>query len=137
MAILLNHALTAEQKSQAQAQLGVGSFAMPPSEVAAIWRQADPRAEIEELGVGDVIAWLARSTKPGDTVLAQGDYGLTFAVVDWALRTGRAPVYATTERCATERSTPQGTEVTRRFVHVRFRKYARTEETANGGNEHE
>lgn len=133
MAILLNHTLTAEQRSQAETELGVDSFVSPPPDIAASWREADPRAELGDLGAERIISWLARTTGPGDIVLAQGDYGLTFAVVDWALRAGRIAVHATTERRATERTTAEGTEVTRRFVHVRFRRYATVAHSAKGG----
>ncbi|MDG5816166.1 CRISPR-associated protein Csx20 [Chitinispirillales bacterium ANBcel5] len=125
MAILLNHVLSEEQKQQAKTTLGVSEFISLPPELKGLWSDADPCASVGQLGVQEIICWLSDATSCGDYVLVQGDYALTFAVVDWCLSHKRVAVHATTKRCASETLEDGVTVVKREFRHVKFREYER------------
>ena len=131
MAVLMNHQLSSTQKAEAQGALGVQSFVAMPPEVAALWCNADPAKDLHELGAENVICWLTEQTEEGDYVIVQGDYGLTFAVVDWCLKTGRVPVHATTERKAVEKNIQGNIVVERVFNHVKFRVYKSISDKGN------
>jgi hypothetical protein len=87
MAVLMNHTMNNEQILQAKTELGVDSFVLPPQIVAEKWSDADPCADLTHLGIEIIIEWLSQETGKGDYALVQGDYGLTFAVVDWCCKT--------------------------------------------------
>ena len=72
--------------------------------------------------INDVIEWLS-SAKAGDALIAQGEFGATFMIVDYALKRGLAPLYAVTKRVASERR--EGEIVSKNYIfeHVCFRRY--------------
>lgn len=125
MAVLMNHTMNNDQILQAQTELGVEYFVLPPENVIERWSDADPYADLAHLGIDIITEWLTQETSLGDYVLVQGDYGLTFAVVDWCLRSGLIPVHATTKRCVVESMEGETKVVKREFRHVKFRKYER------------
>jgi hypothetical protein len=127
MAVLLNHQLTGEQKENACKDLNIDEFVLMPKEIADIWSNSDPSDCSVLAYIKKVIGWLEESTSLGDYVIVQGDYGLTFAVVDWCLDNGRKAVYATTERIAKESRDENIIKVQREFRFVRFREYQRPE----------
>jgi hypothetical protein len=55
----------------------------------------------------------------------QGDFGATFAMIQFAYKLGMLPVYATTQRRAVESRDGDKIVTTRVFEHVRFRIYER------------
>jgi hypothetical protein len=130
MAVLLNHTMNNEQILQAQTELGVDSFVLPRENVTKKWSDADPCADLAHLGIEIITEWLSSETSRGDYILVQGDYGLTFAVVDWCLRKGLIPVHATTQQCVMESMERDTKVVKREFRHVKFRKYERIQNGA-------
>lgn len=124
MALCLSHPLTDEQISDAQTCLGIERFIELPDHLARAWQQVPPEPDVPRQTLTDILTFLQKETAPGDYVLVQGEFGLTFAVVDWCFKSGRIPVYATTVRDYRYETRPDGTIVnTHTFRHVRFRKY--------------
>lgn len=119
----MNHEMNGEQTATAVNELKVDCFNTMPPFIDAIWGNVDPEADFDKLEVEKIVKWLKETTVRGDYVLVQGDYGLTFAVVDWCLDNGRKAVYATTRRVAREIVGEGSTIVQREFRHVRFREY--------------
>lgn len=121
--LLFSHTLTDEQRDDARRSLGVIGFVSLPEPLQTRWSNVP--AELESLNeyAVPILAWLSQEAQPGDYVLAQGDYGLTFLTAAWGLQHGLVPVYATTIRDVVETRMPDGrVEVQRVFKHVRFRK---------------
>lgn len=125
MVVLMNHEMSEEQTGVAVNELKVDCFITMPPFIAAIWGNVDPEADFDKLEVEKVVKWLGETTVRRDYVLVQGDYGLTFAVVDWCLVNGRKAVYATTRRVAKESCNEGVTIVQREFRFVKYRKYER------------
>lgn len=122
--VLFNHTLTEGQIEDAKRTLAVQQILEPPVAIAQAWSQIP--ADLESLAdyLGDTRAWLARTAKPGDYVLVQGDYGATYLMARFALEQGYIPVYSTTTRQANERVLPSGeVRVTHDFRHRIFRRY--------------
>jgi len=99
--------------------------ALPPG-LQAWFGQVPPELEALTDYAAPFTQWLAERAGPTDYVLLQGDFGLTFHLVTWCLRTGHGqPVYATTARVHTETRQPDGSVLVQKtFRHARFRKYA-------------
>ena len=73
--------------------------------------------------IKEVVFWLEKNASPKDIFVIQGEFGSTFTLVDFALKKGLIPLYATTRRIAKE--TRNGETVHREYIfeHVCFKKY--------------
>ncbi len=124
MLLIFSHSLTPEQKEEGERNLSVREFVSLPSDLQSLWSQIPPEGEIEEKA-GFFIEWIKNHAKEGDFALIQGEFGMTFSLVDWCLREGIVPVYSTTKRVY-EQAKEDGKIVNRHvFRHVRFREYKR------------
>jgi len=124
MILLFSHELTSEQEMEARERFHCTDFVYLPEELQRIWSGVTACSEDISSTADMFIEWLADVTVPGDFCLVQGDFGMTFMLVDWALKHGREPVYSSTERVFETHTAGDGTIVnTHRFRHVRFRHY--------------
>ena len=119
---LLNHPLTQNQLSELKEKFNSTQVIYPPEKIANLWAQIPP--EDFDCGiVNDVILWLKENSAAGDFFIVQGEFGSTFTLVDFALKNGLVPLYATTRRVAKE--SREGESVHREYIfeHVCFKKY--------------
>lgn len=124
--LLLNHQFTPEQEEDAKVGLQVAYVRRPPSEIQALWGRVPPDLEEIACFLEPFKEWLRREAAPGDLVLIQGDFGACYLMVCFAFDAGLVPVYATTEREATEELLEDGTiRLVHTFRHRRFRRYGR------------
>lgn len=122
--LLFSHRLTSEQEQDAREKLGATALTYLPDELQALWSQAPPEPDTLDDFAQPVWDWLAREAQPGDYVLVQGDFGMSYATVNEAKRLGLVPVYATTRRESSEVVESDGqVRKTLTFRHVRFRRY--------------
>ena len=122
---LLNHTLTGRQLQDLQDTYGADvRLFTPPDAVSKLWAQVPPEGALSKELLRPVFSWLETSAEH-DVIIVQGDFGATFAVVDWALSHGRVPLYATTQRIEAEER--DGEKVYRHYVfeHIGFRPYQR------------
>lgn len=120
--LLFSHKLTPEQIEDAKKNLGVDDFVYMPAILQEKWSNVP--AEMEDLSeyAKDFIKFLD-SAKEGDYVLIQGDFGLTYKLVNHAKSKKLIPVYATTKRVSKEINSGNKVLKVSEFDHVRFRKY--------------
>lgn len=124
MALCFSHMLTDEQQRDARERLGVDVFVEMPKTLAAAWEQVSPEPEVPGDTLHRALSFLKQATVSGDYVLVQGEFGLTWAVVEWCRRNERIPVYSTTQRdYRYETATDGSVRNTHTFRHVRFRRY--------------
>lgn len=127
MLVLLNHALTEEQKKDAQVNLGVVSFVEPSQDIRSIWSNIIPEGGLNnEYGkqLKKVIDWIQVNSMRDDYVLVQGEFGATYYVITYCIINGLIPIYATTRREAVEVIREDGSvEKKQVFRHVQFREY--------------
>jgi hypothetical protein len=97
MLLLFSHSLTPEQKDDAKKTLSVEKFLSLPDDLQSLWSQVPPEGEINDT-VHFFIEWIKNHAEKSDFALIQGEFGMTFAIVDWCLREGIVPVYSTTGR---------------------------------------
>lgn len=119
---LLNHQLTRKQVGELETIFHSEEILYPSTELSAMWSQIDPEKDTNEI-VQKVIDWLA-VTQKGDFLIVQGEFGTTFKLVDYALKNGLVPIYATTRRVAKE--VRDGERIHREYIfeHVCFKRYA-------------
>jgi hypothetical protein len=122
--LFFSHQLTPEQQTDAEQRLGIDRFRALPAELQAQWSQVPAELDRVDAYAQPLWAWLAAEADPGDYVMVQGDFGLTYATVRKALELSLVPVYATTRRESSEAVTENGeVKKTLTFRHIRFRPY--------------
>ncbi|HHV26938.1 MAG TPA: hypothetical protein GXX63_07055 [Tissierellia bacterium] len=123
MLVILSHELLEEQIKEANEKLDVDLIVEIPSELKKIWGNISPEGPFPVDLVEKIIKWINENAKEEDYVLVQGDFGATYYVVDYCIKSGRVPIYATTNREVEERIENGVTRIERVFKHVNFRKY--------------
>ena len=122
--LLFNHKITALQKADAHASLGVARIVEPPEELLRLWRRIPPDLRKIESFLSPIQDWLTARAEKGDFILIQGDFGACFLMVRFAFEKGFVPIYSTTEREAVETHGEDGSvTLTHRFQHRIFRRY--------------
>ncbi len=124
MLLIFSHNLTAEQKEEALSILGCSDLVPLPPDLQSRWSNVDPSLDCITDNIDEIVTWILNSSEDGDYLLVEGDFGMTFAVVSWALDNNRIAVYSTTERSYSNRKEKDGTFINiHRFKHVKFRRY--------------
>ncbi len=121
--LFFSHRLTEAQKKEAQEILGVEEFVSLPQDLQENFSFIPPELESLDAYVQDFVSFLVQNGQPGDYVLAQGDFGLVYRIVEVSKAIGLVPIYATTRRVVIEESRGEETIKVSRFEHVRFRRY--------------
>lgn len=120
---LLNHTLTQKQLAELSEKFNSTQVIYPEKSLAELWAQIPPEKSNDEV-VKVVASWLKENSVPDDLFIIQGEFGSTFTLVDFALKNGLVPLYATTRRIAKE--SRNGETVHREYIfeHVCFKKYS-------------
>lgn len=118
---LLNHKLTENQIADLGTNFKSTQIVYPDEELSKQWSQIAPEQDNDNV-IKNAVNWL-QSAEKDDFFIIQGEYGCTFRLVDYALKKGLIPIYATTKRIAKE--VRNGETVHREYIfeHVRFKKY--------------
>ncbi|HPM01042.1 MAG TPA: CRISPR-associated protein Csx20 [Candidatus Cloacimonadota bacterium] len=120
--LLFSHRLTEEQTLDAIKSLGIENVLEMPDELKMKWSNIP--ADIDQPDILPFTGWLDEVSEPGDYLMIQGDYFMTFHLVLWAKQHCRIPVYSTTKRVSVEKQDESSQVVkTSVFKHVIFRKY--------------
>lgn len=123
MLIIMSHMILNEQIEEARKRLNVDSIVILPEDIKKIWSNITPLGPLPIATIDRVVEWIKDESVEGDYVLVQGDFGSTFYVVDYCFKSGRVPIYATTNREVEEKVEDGVTKTSRIFKHVNFRKY--------------
>ena len=136
--LLFSHTLTNDQKEDAWRTFGVQNFIPLPEDLQARWSNVPPETDTVDDHLWPILEWLRKQSQPGDYVLIQGDFGMTYLAVAWAFQQGLIPVYATNRRQSVETVLPDGTVPKQSiFKHVRFRTYQQIQESLMNPIAHE
>jgi hypothetical protein len=125
--LFFSHKLTDEQIADAREHWGVSAFVPLPDDLQKMFSNVPPDFDAAGLRAYSepLYAYIREYVHTGDCVLVQGDFGLTFLLVNFLIQHGAIPLYATTERASLDVKNPDGSITTQRiFRHKIFRKYA-------------
>ncbi len=124
MLLLFSHALTEEQKRDANNSLGVSEFVALPDDLQYLWMNIPPAIPQLADYLKPVRRWIKETGNHGDYVLIQGDPGASYLMVNFAFSAGLIPLYSTTERKVEEEQMQDNTVKSKRvFKHKMFRRY--------------
>ncbi|AEF81047.1 CRISPR-associated protein Csx20 [Leadbettera azotonutricia] len=124
---LLNHALTENQKAELANDFGCENCIYPSEELKALWSAVPTDKFLTQAHLEPFASWLSEA-KADDVVVLQGEFGMTFALVDYALGRRLVPVHAVTKRIAKEERDGELVHRSYVFEHVCFRRYKRYSE---------
>lgn len=119
---LLNHALTQNQISELKEKFNSEQIIYPDENISKQWLQIAPEKSNDEVILA-VTEWLKSNAAQGDLFIIQGEFGCTFTLVDYALKSGLTPIYATTRRIAKENRNGETIHREYIFEHSCFKKY--------------
>ena len=124
MLLCLSHKLNEDQREQAKNMFGVSEFVELPSSLRQKFQQVPPAIPSLREYALPFFHWLEEKSQMGDLALIQGEFGLTYLLVQKAFSLGLRPLYATTTRQVKEVERPDGTvHIERVFSHKSFRFY--------------
>jgi len=122
--LLFSHQLTLEQIEELENKYKVDKIVYLPAELQDIWSNIPPQLSSIKDYLEDILIWLKQNSNPGDLVLVQGEFGAVFILVNFCMKEGLIPIYATTKRQVREEILDDKTiQVSRKFSHVRFREF--------------
>lgn len=123
MILLFNHTLTQEQIEDARETHGVEVFVPLTEELQHLWSDIPPEIESVDGYLLPIREFVSATAVAGDCILVQGDFGATFAMVEFAHSLGLIPLYATTKRVSVD--TYEEDKVIKKslFKHIQFRRY--------------
>lgn len=117
--ILTSHQLNEEQIKDARNKFDVQEFVYLPTELQSLWSNVPADLESLENYSKPLKSWLESVTNQGDIAMIQGDFGLSYSLINYAKSLGLVTVYATTKRDSIEKD---GVKISV-FKHVQFRTY--------------
>lgn len=123
--LLFSHKLTPAQEADARHSLGIQQIHYLPDDLQSIWSQVPPGQLDLAAYARPFCDFLVQQAQAQDYVLIQGDFGLSFYMVQFCFRQQLVPVYATTHRKVQEITQPDGKVIKQlEFEHQMFRPYS-------------
>ncbi len=112
-----------DQIRDAQENFGVCDFIRLPQELQKKWSNVPAKLENLDNFMVDFENFVKANAKEGDFALVQGDFGVTYKMIEFCKKEGIRAVYATTKRIAKEMIADGRVVKNSIFKHVRFREY--------------
>lgn len=121
---LLNHKITDEQKKELADKYSVSKIALPSESIASYWASVPAVETLDDSDYGAIISWLSDMTE-NDIAVIQGEFTITYRVVNYLLDKGFSVYASVSERRSIEIKV--GEVVTKQsiFTHACFRQYKR------------
>lgn len=123
MILLFSHSLSDAQKTDASENYGVEAFVPMPADMQKLWSAIPAECGDISTHIQPIKVFVEDISHRGDMVLIQGDFGATYALVNFCQSLKLVTLYATTKRNAVEKSIDGKMVKTSVFEHVRFREY--------------
>ncbi|OFI07070.1 hypothetical protein CLOACE_04750 [Clostridium acetireducens DSM 10703] len=123
MFLLFSHTLTEEQVKDAKENFGIKEFIYLPKELQKMWSNV-PIEEYSYNYEKPFINFLENNATEEDLVLIEGEYGITFKIVNWCLNNNLKAVYSCTKREFRSNCLSDGKiQNVHFFKHIRFKVY--------------
>ena len=122
---ILSHELLNSQVDELKNSWNVEQIIILPEKLKSAWSNINPNDDLEDDFnlLYKLKTFILENTKQEDYVIVQGEWGMTFTVVNMCFELNRVPIYATTERKTKEVVRDGQVHSEKVFEHIRFRKY--------------
>lgn len=122
---LLNHTLTQNQEYEIDLLFHTQQIIYPQQSIKELWSNLPVTKLISKKHIDTIIEWLnEHNAHKGDAIIIQGEFGHTFALIDYLLKKEMIPLHAVTKRVATEKYNGEKVERHYIFEHQCFREYS-------------
>ncbi|MDU1443549.1 MAG: CRISPR-associated protein Csx20 [Clostridium cochlearium] len=124
MFLLFSHELTEGQIKEAENRFKIEKFIYLTDELQKLWSNIPPEGELDETYIKEFKDFISSKSEKGDYILIQGEFGMTYNMVQWSFKKGYIPIYASSKRVYKYIQKEDGTiENIHIFKHVNFRRY--------------
>lgn len=122
---ILSHKLLKSQEEELNRDWKVEKIVQLTEVLKNEWSNINPNVEIgDDSNLVDRLRdFILDNTNQEDYVIVQGEWGMTFTIVNMCFELNRVPIYATTERKTKETVKDGQVHSEKVFEHIRFRKY--------------
>lgn len=122
---ILSHELLNSQVDELKNTWNVDKIINLPEKLKSAWSNVNPSDDLEDDFnlVYKLKTFILENTNQEDYVIVQGEWGMTFTIVNMCFELNRVPIYATTERKTKETVKDGQVHSEKVFEHIRFRKY--------------
>lgn len=122
---ILSHELLNLQVDELNSTWNVENIITLPENLKSAWCNVNPNDDSEDDFnlVYKLKTFILDNTNQEDYVIVQGEWGMTFTIVNMCFELNRVPIYATTERKTKETVKDGQVHSEKVFEHIRFRKY--------------
>lgn len=119
--LLFSHKLTKEQIEDAEENFNISKFVYLPEELQSMWSNIGE----DDIGLDRRFKkYIKEKAETGDYILIEGEYGMVYKMVKWALENNYIPVYSYTKREYSNKVLEDGTvENKHYFKHIKFKEY--------------
>lgn len=124
---ILSHKLSDIQKQQLKQEWNVDEIEELNEELKFEWGSIDPSSKLDKKLIEKLKNEIEDKTEENDYVIVQGEWGMTFVIVNICFDLDRIPIYATTKRIIKEIKEGQEIKIERIFRHIKFRKYEKVD----------
>ena len=120
--VLFSHNLVEDQIVELKTTYKVTDIVRLPLELQNLWGNIPPEPKDLVAIIAPIKKWLGTEASVNDFALVQGDFGVTFNIINWCLEQDFIPIYATSKRVHKEEYLPDGSiKISKNFtIHDLF-----------------
>ena len=121
---LLNHKITEEQKKELIDKFNVSEIVIPPVKISNYWSSIPAAEVLDDSDYESILSWLDNMSAD-DIAVVQGEFTLTYRVVNHLLDKGFSVYASVAERKSIEKIDGEVVIKQSVFTHACFRRYIR------------
>jgi len=123
LALLFSHKLSEDQKSDAEKSLGIKEFIYMSDRLLKKWSDIPEDIDIYDYSK-DFKSFIEENCTKDDYILIEGEYGITYHMVDWCKSKGYNPIYSFSKRVFESKEVENGVfENIHYFKHIKYKNY--------------
>jgi len=123
---IMNHPLSLEQKNYLRDNFNIENYLFLPEKLQNYLKNIPADRDLDLEILKEITFFIKSNLQRDDYIIIQGEFGITFYLVDFSLDSGFTPIYATSSRVYEEKINEDGTvERKHIFKFIKFRKYRR------------
>ena len=124
--LLFSHKLTIEQEVELKEKFNINHFVYLPENLQKLWSKVPENLKsLMEYAKPFKDFILHNASSKEDVVLIQGEFGLSYILINFVLSEGFKAIYSTTKRIHKEERQGSRVVIKKIFTHSFFREYGR------------
>lgn len=117
--ILFSHTLLQEQERELKNKFFCKKINYLPKNLQILWSNIPEDNDFSNL----FFDFLEENAKTGDYILIQGEWGITYKIVNFCFKKNYIPIYSFSKRISKEIIEQNTVIKTSYFKHIKFKKY--------------